>query len=174
MRYSYVCFSVILNLIYNEKILLLWQGEKNNHEHFFLFLFFTLSYQLNVLCTTSGPYSCWGLSVHPRWHMPLLFSANEPTEIRLNLFEQTVVLGSPKYKEVQIKMINHGRGKGKSAVVSVRPEHAECCPNGRKAKCNQALRVLLENTRAGFNCGSFCPCIGNLGWDLISANYNDY
>lgn len=140
----------------------------------FSFSFSTLSYQPNVLCTTSGPYSCWGLSVHPHWHMPLLFSANEPTEIRFNLFEWTVALGSPKYKEVQIKMIKHDRRKGKSAVVSVRNEHAECCPNGWKAKCNQALHVPLENTMAVFNCGLFCPWIGNLDWDLISANYNDY
>lgn len=106
--------------------------------------------------------------------MPLLFTANEPTEIRLNLFEQSVALGSPKYKEVQIKMINQDRGKRKSTVVSVRPEHAECCPNGRKAECNQALHVPLENTMAVFNCGLLCPWIGHLGWDLISANYYDY
>lgn len=38
----------------------------------------------------------WPFCVYPRWHMPLLFSANEPTEIRLNLCEQTMALGGPE------------------------------------------------------------------------------
>lgn len=38
----------------------------------------------------------WPFCFYPHWHVNMLFSANEPTEIILNLCEQTAAVGSPE------------------------------------------------------------------------------